>query len=95
MPPNQMLGYTATFMTSFFSSPDAFGGRRGHRDVPVLRAVGRAIIYRGNGCAQCGGTGVKGRIGICEIMRMTPALRAMVGRGALAEDIHAAALARA
>ena len=51
-----------------------------------------ATLYRGRGCAACGGTGVKGRIGIYEVMRMTPALRAMVGRGARAEDIHAAAL---
>ena len=40
----------------------------------------------------CDGNGVKGRIGIYEVMRMTPSLRAMVGRGARAEEIHAAAL---
>ena len=51
-----------------------------------------ATLYRGRGCPACGGTGVKGRIGIYEVMRMTPALRAMVGRGARAEEIHAAAL---
>ncbi len=32
------------------------------------------------------------RIGIYEVMRMTSALRAMVGRSARAEEIHAAAL---
>jgi type IV pilus assembly protein PilB len=51
-----------------------------------------ATIYRGRGCDVCSGNGVKGRIGIYEVMRMTPALRAMVGRGARAEEIHAAAL---
>jgi type IV pilus assembly protein PilB len=51
-----------------------------------------ATIYRGRGCNVCNGNGVKGRIGIYEVMRMTPALRAMVGRGARAEEIHAAAL---
>jgi type IV pilus assembly protein PilB len=51
-----------------------------------------ATLYRGRGCAACGGSGVKGRIGIYEVMRMTPALRAMAGRGARAEEIHAAAL---
>ena len=51
-----------------------------------------ATLYRGRGCTACGGSGVKGRIGIYEVMRMTPALRAMVGRGARAEEIHAAAL---
>ena len=49
-------------------------------------------LYRGRGCTACNGGGVKGRIGIYEVMRMTPALRAMVGRGARAEEIHAAAL---
>ena len=52
-----------------------------------------ATLYRGRGCAACGGTGLKGRVGIYEVMRMTPALRAMVGRGARAEEIHAEALA--
>jgi type IV pilus assembly protein PilB len=51
-----------------------------------------ATLYRGRGCGACAGTGLKGRIGIYEVMRMTPALRAMVGRGARAEEIHAAAL---
>ena len=53
---------------------------------------GGTTLYRGRGCNTCAGTGVKGRIGIYEVMRMTPALRAMVGRGARAEEIHAAAL---
>ena len=51
-----------------------------------------ATLYRGRGCTVCGGIGARGRIGIYEVMRMTPALRAMVGRGARAEEIHAAAL---
>jgi type IV pilus assembly protein PilB len=51
-----------------------------------------ATLYRGRGCTACGNSGVKGRIGIYEVMRMTPVLRAMVGRGARAEEIHTAAL---
>jgi type IV pilus assembly protein PilB len=51
-------------------------------------------IYRARGCAACDGKGLKGRIGIYEVMKMNPELRQMVGRGALAEEIHAAALAR-
>jgi type IV pilus assembly protein PilB len=50
-------------------------------------------IYRSRGCAACDGKGLKGRIGIYEVMKMNAELRQMVGRGALAEDIHAAALA--
>ncbi len=50
-------------------------------------------LYRGRGCQACGGRGVKGRIGIYEVMKLTSALRGLIGGGAHSEDIHAAALA--
>jgi type IV pilus assembly protein PilB len=50
-------------------------------------------LYRGRGCSACGGKGVKGRVGIYEVMRMTAPFRQLVAKGASAEDIHAAALA--
>ena len=56
-------------------------------DLPV-----GTTIYRGVGCNACGGKGVKGRVGIYEVMKMTARLRSMVGEGARAEEIHAAAL---
>ena len=49
-------------------------------------------LYRAVGCPACGGKGVKGRVGIYEVMRMNARLRAMVGEGARAEAIHAAAV---
>ena len=49
-------------------------------------------LYRGRGCAECANRGVRGRVGIYEVMRMTPQLRHMVGTGARAEDIHTSAL---
>jgi type IV pilus assembly protein PilB len=51
-----------------------------------------ATLYRGRGCNECGGRGVKGRIGIYEVMKMTTTLRGLVARAARAEDIHAAAV---
>jgi type II secretory ATPase GspE/PulE/Tfp pilus assembly ATPase PilB-like protein len=51
-----------------------------------------ATLYRARGCTTCDGKGLKGRIGIYEVLKMNADLRQMVGRGALAEDIHAAAL---
>ena len=51
------------------------------------------MLYRGRGCSKCGGKGMKGRVGIYEVMRLTPALRQLVAKGASAEEIHAAALA--
>src|SRR3954464_3751904 len=54
---------------------------------------GDATLYHGRGCSSCAGRGVKGRVGIYEVMRMTPALRELVARGVSAEDLHAAARA--
>ena len=53
-----------------------------------------ATLYRAVGCAACGGKGVKGRVGIYEVMRMTAPLRSMVGLGVRAEELHAAAVAQ-
>jgi type IV pilus assembly protein PilB len=50
-------------------------------------------FWRGRGCLECGGKGLKGRIGVYEVMRVNPLLRQMIGSGALAEQIHAAAIA--
>jgi type IV pilus assembly protein PilB len=50
-------------------------------------------LFRARGCANCGNKGLKGRVGIYEVMRMTPPLRQLVAKGSSAEDIHAAALA--
>jgi type IV pilus assembly protein PilB len=52
-----------------------------------------AMLYRARGCSKCGGKGVKGRVGIYEVMRMTPPLRQLVAKRSSAEEIHAAALA--
>jgi type IV pilus assembly protein PilB len=50
-------------------------------------------LYHGRGCNACGTSGLKGRVGIYEILKMNAGLREMVGRGARSEEIHAAALA--
>ncbi|MDP9266702.1 MAG: Flp pilus assembly complex ATPase component TadA [Acidobacteriota bacterium] len=49
-------------------------------------------VFKGKGCDACGGKGVKGRVGIYEVMKMNPRLRQMVAKAALTEDIHAAAI---
>ena len=51
-----------------------------------------ATIYKAKGCEACGGKGLKGRVGIYEVMKMNPELRAMVARAAVTEEIHACAL---
>jgi len=51
-----------------------------------------STLYKGKGCEACGGKGLKGRVGIYEVMKMNPELRGMVAKGANTEEIHAAAL---
>jgi type IV pilus assembly protein PilB len=50
-------------------------------------------LYRGRGCAACGGKGVRGRVGIYEVMTMGPGIRQLVGGNAPIEAIHSAAVA--
>jgi len=51
-----------------------------------------STLYKTKGCDICGGKGLKGRVGIYEVMKMNPELRQMVAKGANTDDIHAAAL---
>ncbi len=41
-------------------------------DLPELK------LYRGRGCQSCGGTGYSGRVPVCEIVTITPALRDLI-----------------
>jgi len=48
-------------------------------------------IYEPCGCKLCGNSGYKGRIGIYEIMTVTPSVRRLISRGAEPDDIKVAA----
>jgi len=50
------------------------------------------MIYAPKGCPKCDNMGYKGRIGVYEIMEMTPELRTVVGKGGTANDIKELAL---
>jgi len=50
------------------------------------------VTYKGKGCEYCNEKGVKGRVGIYEVMKMNAELRSMVAKGASTEDIHACAV---
>jgi type IV pilus assembly protein PilB len=52
----------------------------------------KSLLWKGYGCDKCNGKGVKGRIGIYEVMKMNAELRAMVARGALTEEVHGTAV---
>ena len=55
--------------------------------------AGRRLLARGRGCDRCGGTGYRGRIGLFEILPVTPDVRAVVAEGASAEEIQRLAVA--
>ena len=44
-------------------------------------------------CLECGGAGYKGRIGIYEIMQMSPNLKRIIATGGTAEELEKQAIA--
>jgi len=66
-------------------------------DVPFLRDLfaehGIETLHRGEGCEECGRTGFKGRIGLFEMLRMSPKLRELVLDGTSEEQARAVAVA--
>jgi type IV pilus assembly protein PilB len=58
-----------------------------------LGATGEPFVcYRGSGCAQCGGTGYRGRIALYEVMPLWDELRELVLAGASASNIKRAGI---
>ncbi len=59
-----------------------------------LRGDSNPTIYEPNpkGCNYCNNSGYRGRIGVYEIMPVTPALREVISRGGGAEEIQKVAL---
>ncbi|MGH9816179.1 MAG: ATPase, T2SS/T4P/T4SS family [Candidatus Acidiferrales bacterium] len=49
------------------------------------------VFYRGRGCAACAQTGYAGRVGIYEILRMTPTLKELIHRKASEQELRKAA----
>ncbi|MGZ8854279.1 MAG: GspE/PulE family protein [Thermoanaerobaculia bacterium] len=49
-------------------------------------------VFRGKGCEQCDGTGLKGRQGLYEVMNMTPSLRKLIMQSAGAAEIQKVAI---
>jgi type II secretory ATPase GspE/PulE/Tfp pilus assembly ATPase PilB-like protein len=52
-----------------------------------------AVAYLGRGCTYCGGTGYLERVGVYELMRLTPEIRRIVSMNGSYEEIQAQALA--
>ncbi len=54
--------------------------------------IGDLAIFRGRGCEQCQGAGLKGRQGLYEVMYMTPKMRRLIMKAASAAEIRDAAI---
>jgi type IV pilus assembly protein PilB len=49
------------------------------------------VLWRGRGCSACGQTGFSGRVGLYELLRMTPTLKDLINRKAPESDLRKAA----
>ena len=54
--------------------------------------IGELGFFKGRGCDECSGTGLKGRQGVYEVMLMTPRLRKLVMQNVGAPEIRDAAI---
>ncbi len=57
------------------------------KDLMLCDENQQVTIYEPCGCIQCDNMGYKGRIGVYEIMEMTPDLKRIISRGGNADDI--------
>jgi type IV pilus assembly protein PilB len=77
---------------------DAAYERAGPDVKPLLEGinlewtVSQLPIFKGKGCEKCGGSGLKGRQGVYEVMAMTPAVRKVVMQNAGATEIKETAI---
>ncbi len=62
----------------------------------TLKAIGmegkKVLLYRGEGCRVCSGSGYKGRLGVYEVMVMNEEIRDLVIQNASADKIRNAAM---
>jgi len=49
-------------------------------------------MFKGTGCKRCHNTGYKGRVGLYELLEVTPDVRALINRRALEEEIRQAVM---
>ena len=50
-------------------------------------------VHQPRGCERCGGTGYRGRVGVFELLELTPGIRALVAKDTDSASIDAAAVA--
>lgn len=61
-------------------------------DMLAREGFPNARLYKGAGCKKCHGTGHRGRLGLYELLEITPEVRALVNRAAPEEEIRKVAM---
>ena len=61
-------------------------------DFSLKTKIGEMPFFKGRGCDACGGTGLKGRQGLYEVMTMTPRVRKLIMQSMGAVEIRDAAV---
>jgi type IV pilus assembly protein PilB len=63
------------------------------KDFSLKTKLGEMPFFKGRGCDACGGSGLKGRQGLYEVMLMTPRVRKLIMQSVGAAEIRDAAVA--
>src|SRR5688572_12810835 len=63
------------------------------KNISLDTTIGELPFFKGRGCDECAGTGMKGRQGLYEVMAMTPTLRKSILQNASGQEIRDAAIA--
>ncbi len=61
-------------------------------NLSLTTTIGELPFFKGRGCDECNGSGLKGRQGLYEVMALTPALRKLIMQNASGQDIKDAAI---
>ena len=60
--------------------------------LSIKTTIGQLPFFKGKGCEQCNGGGLKGRQGLYEVMFMTPRLRKLIMQNVGAAEIQEGAV---
>jgi type IV pilus assembly protein PilB len=63
------------------------------KDITLDSCIGDLAFYRGRGCDDCNGVGLRGRQGLYEVMAMTPQIRKLILTNASVHEIRDSAVA--
>src|ERR671922_111794 len=63
-----------------------------HLNEDVVAALDGATFYRGQGCARCGKTGYRGRVGVFQLLEMSDRLEQLASDRASREEIEQVAI---